>query len=119
MGRTGPAYASVRRGEIWTVSGGPDYAGKPRPWVIIQSDHFALEHSVTLCGLTSGAGGPAILRPLIDPHPDNGLDLPSRVMVDKITTVPRVKMGSRIGLLARADMDRVERALLLFLGFGN
>ena len=28
----------MKRGEIWTVSGGKDYAGKPRPVVIVQED---------------------------------------------------------------------------------
>ena len=30
----------MRRSEVWTVSGGKDYAGKPRPVVIIQDDAF-------------------------------------------------------------------------------
>ena len=30
----------MRRGDIWTVSGGKDYAGKPRPVVIVQDDSF-------------------------------------------------------------------------------
>jgi len=30
----------VRRAEIWTVSGGADYTGKPRPVVIVQADYF-------------------------------------------------------------------------------
>ncbi len=29
----------MRRGDIWTVAGGADYAGKPRPVVIIQDDN--------------------------------------------------------------------------------
>ena len=28
----------VRRGEIWTVAGAKDYAGKPRPAVILQDE---------------------------------------------------------------------------------
>jgi mRNA interferase MazF len=30
----------VRRAEIWTVAGDSDYAGKPRPAVILQDDVF-------------------------------------------------------------------------------
>ena len=43
----------MNRGEIWTVAGGPAYAGKPRPAVIVQDDAFAARDSVTICPLTS------------------------------------------------------------------
>jgi hypothetical protein len=29
----------LKRGDIWTVAGGKDYAGKPRP-VVVQDDGF-------------------------------------------------------------------------------
>ena len=41
----------MKRGEIWTVSGGSDYAGKPRPAVILQDKRF---DATALCA--SGAG---------------------------------------------------------------
>ncbi len=28
----------MKRGEVWTVAGGTDYAGKPRPAIVIQDD---------------------------------------------------------------------------------
>ena len=40
----------------------------------------------------------------------------SRLMVDKITTTPRTKLGKRIGRLADKDMVRVDLAVLVFLG---
>jgi mRNA interferase MazF len=30
----------MRRGEVWTVAGGKDCAGKPAPAVIVQGDNF-------------------------------------------------------------------------------
>lgn len=33
----------MKRGEIWTVAGGKDYGGKPRPVLIIQDDRFDME----------------------------------------------------------------------------
>jgi mRNA interferase MazF len=30
----------MRRGDIWTVSGGKGYTGKPRPVAILQDDRF-------------------------------------------------------------------------------
>jgi mRNA interferase MazF len=37
-------------------------------------------------------------------------------MVDQITTVPRARLGARIGRLADEDMVRLNRAVLVFLG---
>ena len=43
----------MRRGDIWTVSGGKDYAGKPRPIVIVQDDAFDGTDSVAICAFTT------------------------------------------------------------------
>jgi mRNA interferase MazF len=37
-------------------------------------------------------------------------------MVDKITTMPRSKLGERVGRLSDEDMLRLGRATLVFLG---
>ena len=42
----------MKRGEIWTVAGGSDYTGKPRPAVIVQDDRYDSTNSVTICPLT-------------------------------------------------------------------
>ena len=38
---------------------------------------------------------------------------------DKITTIPKRKLGSRIGHLDAADMARVNQAMLIFLGLAG
>ena len=40
-------------------------------------------------------------------------------MVDEITTVPRARMGRRIGQLASADLVRLGRAVMVFLGLAG
>jgi mRNA interferase MazF len=40
-------------------------------------------------------------------------------MVDKITTVPRTKLGARVGELDAADLRRLEVAILLYLGLAR
>ena len=45
----------MKRGEIWTMAGGPGYASKPRPVLIVQDDAFAARNSVTVCLITSDA----------------------------------------------------------------
>ena len=41
----------MRRGEVWTAAGGKDYAGKPRPIVIVQDDRFNATSSVLRASL--------------------------------------------------------------------
>lgn len=105
----------LKRGEIWTVAGGPDYAGKPRPAVIVQNDLFELTGSVTLCGITTDPSAAPLLRIAIEPSDRNGLKSRCRIMADKVTTVPLTKLGVRIGRLDPGDLARLNRALILFL----
>jgi mRNA interferase MazF len=109
----------MKRGEIWTLAGGPGYAGKPRPALILQTDLLPDSPSLLTCGFTSRSSEDVPLRPLIEPTPGSGLRAPSNLMSEKITAVPRARLGRRIGLLSGDDMARVERALLLVLGFGD
>lgn len=108
----------MRRGEVWTVAGGQDYAGKPRPAVVVQDDVFEATRSVTICFLTTNPADAPLVRLDVQPSSRNGLRDMSRLMVDKITTVPRSKVGSRIGRLSETDMSRLNRALIVFLGLG-
>ena len=109
----------MKRGEIWTAAGGPDYAGKPRPVLIVQDDSFDATASIAICGLTSNLLEVALVRPAIKPSPDNNLRAPSRVMVDKVTTLARTKLGERVGKLTASDMAQVNRAMLVFLGLAG
>ena len=106
----------MKRGEIWTVSAGRSYAGKPRPAVIVQDDRFDATASITICVFTSDETNAPLFRLPVEPDEHNGLEKLSHLMVDKITTVPKDKLGKRIGRLASQDMTRLERALLVFLG---
>ena len=109
----------MRRGEIWTVAGGKDYAGKPRPAVVLQDDRFDATESITVCAVTSDPTDAPLFRILIAPTERNGLNALSRLMVDKITTVPKNKLGHPIGHLDAKDMHRVNQAILIFLGLGG
>ena len=109
----------MRRGELWTVAGGKGYAGKPRPAVILQEDRFDATASITLCAFTTDPTDAPLFRLLIEPDGTNGLRAPCRLMVDKITTVPKSKIGSRIGRLDDQDILRLNRAVLVFLGLAG
>jgi mRNA interferase MazF len=106
----------VKRGDIWTVSGRPEYTGKPRPAVILQDDAFDATESITVCPITTVRRDAPLFRIAVEPAPHNGLRSPSQVMVDKITTVSRQKLGTRIGRLADPDIRRLNAAVVVFLG---
>lgn len=106
----------MRRGEIWTVAGGKGYAGKPRPAVILQEDCFDATDSITLCIFTTDETEAPLFRLAVTPNAGNGLRAPCRLMVDKITTVPKSRIGTRIGRLDEADVRHLNRAILIFLG---
>ncbi|HEX3350230.1 MAG TPA: type II toxin-antitoxin system PemK/MazF family toxin [Acetobacteraceae bacterium] len=106
----------MRRGEIWTVAGGRDYAGKPRPVVIVQDDSFDATSSITVCAFTTDPTDAPLIRLAVTPNARNGLRNACRLMVDKITTVPKSKVGARVGRLDDADILRLNQAVLVFLG---
>jgi mRNA interferase MazF len=109
----------LRRGDIWTVAGGANYTGRPRPAIIVQDDAFDATRSITICIFTTDPTEAPLLRIRIEPDEQNALHTPSSVMVDKITTVPRERLGSRIGRLGDEDIVRLNRAMLVFLGLAR
>ena len=106
----------MRRGEIWTVSGGKDYTGKPRPVVIVQDNSFDATDSTTICAFTTDETDAPLFRLPVEPSERNGLRSPCRLMVDKVTTVPKSKIGSRVGRLDDEDVLRLNQAVVVFLG---
>lgn len=109
----------MKRGEVWTVAGGPDYTGKPRPVVIVQDNAFDATASVTICPFTTHVMDAPLLRLSIEPSAQNGLRVASQLMIDKITTVSKAKVQRRVGRLSDEDVLRVNRAILVFLGLAG
>lgn len=105
----------MKRGEVWTVSAS-GYAGKPRPAVIVQDDRFDATAAITLCVFTTDDADAPLFRLPVNPSEGNGLRAESRLMVDKLTTVSKDRLGERIGRLDAADMVRLNRAIMVFLG---
>jgi len=106
----------VRRGDIWTVAGGKEYAGKPRPAVIVQDDSFDATNSIAICAFTTDETDAPLFRLPVPPNERNGLRAICRLMVDKITIVPKTKVATRIGRLDDEDILRLNQAILVFLG---
>jgi mRNA interferase MazF len=106
----------MRRGDIWTVAGGEDFAGKPRPVVVVQDDSFDATDWITICAFTTDEAEAPLFRLPVEPNERNGLRTRCRLMVDKITTVRKSKAGSHIGRLDDEDILRLNQAILIFLG---
>ena len=109
----------MRRSEVWIAAAGTGYTSKPRPVVIIQDDRFDATDSVTVCALTTDPTEAPLIRPHVVPDEQNGLREASSLMVDKITTVPRSKLGEPIGRLGDQDMIRLGRAVVVFFGLAG
>ena len=109
----------MRRGDVWTVAGGKDYAGKARPVVILQDDSFDGTESVTICAFTTDDTDAPLFRLPVAPNERNGLRIPCHLMVDKVTTVPKSKLGAQIGRLDDEHILRLNQAVLVFLGLAT
>jgi mRNA interferase MazF len=109
----------LTRGEIWTGAGDGQHAGKPRPVIIVQNAHFDVLDSITICGFTKDPADLPLVRVHIEPSKLNGLEFPSRIMVDKILTVRKNRLRYRIGRLDDKDLARLDLAIATFLGLAD
>ncbi|HVH74126.1 MAG TPA: type II toxin-antitoxin system PemK/MazF family toxin [Stellaceae bacterium] len=107
----------VSRGDLVTVVIPGDY-GKPRPALVVQSDAFAELPSLTVLPLTSDLQSAPLVRLTVEPSPENGLERASQIMIDKAVTVPRAKIGRRVGGVDAVTMREIGSALAVFLGLG-
>ena len=109
----------MRRGDIHLAAARGAYSGKPRPVVVVQDDRFDATASVTVCPLTTNPVEAPLTRIIVVPTAATGIEQPSQIMVDKITTMPRENVRDHLGRLPDADLIRLNRALLVFLGLAD
>jgi mRNA interferase MazF len=109
----------VTRGEIYTAVARGAYSGKPRPVLIVQDDRFDATASVTVCPFTTSPVDAPLIRIPVEPTDTNGLDRPSSLMVDKLTTMQRAGLGERLGRLRDDELVQLNRSLMVFLGLAS
>ena len=109
----------MRRGDICIAAARGIYTGKPRPVVIVQDDRFDATASITVCPLTTNPLDAPLTRIAVGVTTASGIEQPSQIMIDKITTMPRANVRDHLGRLAGADLIRLDRALLVFLGLAE
>ena len=107
----------MRRGALVTVAIPGDF-GKPRPALVIQSDHFDATATITVLLISGTLVEAPLIRLAVDPAPENGLRKRSQIMIDKTMTVRRDRLAEPFGQLDEETMVAVNRSLALFLGFG-
>ncbi|CAN7232061.1 type II toxin-antitoxin system PemK/MazF family toxin [Pararhizobium sp. LjRoot235] len=106
----------MRRGDLVTVAMLGDF-GKPRPAFIIQSDQFDRNATVTVLLVSGTLVNAPLIRLTTEPTRENGLRKTSQVMIDKIMTVKRDRLGEAFGRIDDETMIAVNRSMALFLGF--
>jgi mRNA interferase MazF len=105
----------VERGDLVTVALSGDY-GKPRPALVIQSDHLPETDSVLVCLLTTTLRNAPLFRFPLPANEETGLRQPSQVMVDKIMAVRRDRCRARIGKVGPIEMLALNRLLAFVVG---
>ena len=105
----------MRRGDLVTVAMAGDF-GKPRPALVIQSDHFEDAATVTVLLVSSTLVDAPLIRVTVAPTANNGLQKPSQIMIDKVMSIRRDKVGPVFGALEGDTMLSVTRSLVVFLG---
>lgn len=109
----------MRRGDVYVAVVRGAYTGKPRPVVIVQDDRFDATASVTVCPLTTDPIQAPLTRIVVEPTAPTGIEQRSSIMVDKITTMPKGNIRDRLGRITDADVIRLDRALVVFLGLAE
>ncbi|MCX7360472.1 MAG: type II toxin-antitoxin system PemK/MazF family toxin [Alphaproteobacteria bacterium] len=108
----------MKRGDLITVAVSGDY-GKPRPALVIQTDHLTEVDSVLVCLLTTTVRDAPLYRFPLPAGKETGLAKPSQVMVDKIAAVRRDRCGARIGKVDPASMLALNRLLAFVIGVAD
>jgi mRNA interferase MazF len=108
----------LNRGAVVIASIG-DPSGKPRPFLVLRSNHFAEHSLVTLLAFTGTVTEAPTLRVPVQPSIENGLREPSQVMIDHIQSVRVQRISEVIGQLAETDLRAVTRGVTIYLGIAD
>ena len=105
----------MKRGCLVTVKLPGDY-GKPTPALVVRSDFFEAHPSLTVLPITSDLIPAPLCRITVGPSESTGLTKSSQIMVDKVQTVSKKRIGKVIGSVDDTALLEVNRALAVFLG---
>lgn len=106
------------RGDFVTIAMPGDF-GKPRPALVIQANQFDEHATVTVLLVSSTLVDAPLFHIAVQPNELNGLRTTSQVMVDKIMSVKRDKLGPSFGRINQDLLIEVERSMAVFLGIAK
>lgn len=106
------------RGDLVAIALQGDF-GRPQPALVIQANQFSESASTTVLPITSVLVAGPLLRVTVQPSDENGLQKPWQVMVDKVMTVRRDKVGPTFGRIDADALVEIERCLAVFLGIAT
>ena len=72
-----------------------------------------------MCPLTTDPTQAPIFRLSVQPSARSGLRAPCRMMVDRLTAVPRRRLGTVVGSLTSEEVKALNRAIFVFLGLAG
>ena len=106
----------MKRGDVFIATIQGDY-GKPRPAVIVQrNESLDVHETIVICPISSHLIDAPLFRPHVTPSADNGLQVPSQIMVDKVLVVKRQRLRKKIGHISDELLIQLDRSLAFWLG---
>jgi mRNA interferase MazF len=115
-----PTVIRPKRGEVYLVNFDPTIGAeiqKTRPALIVQND-IANRHSpiTIVAAITSQFGEPLYPTEVLIQPPEGGLTIASVALLNQVRSIDKRRLIRRIGVLAPATMERINRAILISLG---
>lgn len=105
----------MRRGEVWWVAFDPSVGGeiqKTRPAVIVSNDSANVSlNRLQVVAVSSQVDRVYAAEAIVTLNGQT-----RKVMADQLTTVSKLRVGSKIGELSDADMAKVDRVIKFQLG---
>ena len=108
----------LRRGDIVTIAPSGDFS-KPRPALVLQAYLPVGMETVTVVPITSDLRNLPTIRVPINPSRQNGLRIPSEIMIDGIQTLLVKRIGNVIGTVEEPILRLVEASVTEFFGLNE
>lgn len=109
----------MKRGDVVVVAL-PGDLGKPRPAVVVQADVLNDSlRTIMLCPISSFSSDPSFFRVRVEPTPENGLRLPSEIMVEKVQAANRARIAGVIRRLDDVTLRKLAQSLIIALGLAE
>jgi mRNA interferase MazF len=115
-----PQVARPKRGEVYLVNFDPTIGAeiqKTRPALIVQNDVANQYSPITIvAAITSQFDEPLYPTEVLIQPPEGGLTIASVALLNQVRSIDKRRLLRRLGVLAPATMERVDRAILISLG---